>query len=387
MPVIFEAPGATARQESGNDPAGQYILSVLAKRTYTIGDDGACVTADEQLPLCLDPVFDPDDPNLLVDDSDLMPFKLRTDIIVKGHAYGYNGRRQFHAGLQLGDAVKKILVQGDRRCTREASGALVFSAPDPVERIPLSFTYAYGGRDTVAEAAWLQEAVAGSPDEASELRVSAEGSPYAYPRNPSGRGYLIRATPEAVEALQLPNLEDPLDPLTPQRLEVGSRLRWPRMPMPWATGWVAADWFPRVVGLGLLPTYERMTEPFPEVQRGFIADSVLRPASYDLADPFHLTCGASLDMQRPYLHGGEPVRLVSLHPGRPDFTFRLPAERPAIWTDGRKGRLNPTQPVMQTVVIEPDADRVSIVWRGAAQALRPYMEHELEAMPFRVEWA
>ena len=385
MPVTLDTPGATVRQDSAKDPAGQFILSVLVKRTYTV-THGTCVPAAEQLPLCEEPEFDPDDPNLLLQDSDLIPYKLRTDVIVKGHAYGYTGRPKFRAAVRIGGAEKQILVQGDRRCTRSATGALLFSTPQAVDRIPLSFANAYGGRDAVAEAAWLKEAIARSPHESADLRSIAEGSPYAYPRNPSGRGYLIRNTPEAVEPLQLPNLEDPLDPVTPQRLEVGSRLRWPRMPMPWATGWIPADWFPRIVGLGLLPMYEKMAEPFPEVQRGLIADSVLRPSSPELADPFHLTCGASLDMQLPYLRGGEPVRLGSLHPAQGDWAFRLPTERPTIWTDGRNGKFNPTEPVIHTVVIEPDEERVSVVWRGSAQALRPYMEGELPKMPFRVDW-
>jgi hypothetical protein len=385
MPVTLDTPGATVRQDSAKDPAGQFIQSVVVKRTYRV-ERGMCVLASGQVPLCEEPEFDPDDPNLLLQDSDLIPYKLRTDVIVKGHAYGYNGRQKFLAVVRVGGAEKQILVQGDRGCTRSATGALLFSVPDAVDRIPLSFAYAYGGRDTVAEAAWLKDAIARAPHESADLQPSAEGSPYAYPRNPSGRGYLIRNNAAAVEALQLPNLEDPVDRVTPQRLEVGSRLRWPRMPLPWATGWVPADWFPRIVGLGLLPLYERMAEPFPEVQRGFIADSVLRPAQYDLADPFHLTCGASLDMQLPYLRGGEPVRLGSLHPAQADWSFRLPSERPAIWTDGRNGTLNPTEPVIHTVVIEPDEERVSVVWRGSAPALRPYMDAELTTMPFRVDW-
>jgi hypothetical protein len=141
-----------------------------------------------------------------------------------------------------------------------------------------------------------------------------------------------------------------------------------------------------VVGLGIVPLYEKMERPFHEVLRKFIPDNVLRPASYDQADPFHLTCGGSLGLQLPYIQSGESVSLHGIHPTQPDFTFRLPSEKPQIWTDGRKGKLNPTEPVVHTVVIEPDESRVSIVWRGSAPALRPYLPDELEKMPFRVEW-
>jgi hypothetical protein len=42
--------------------------------------------------------------------------------------------------------------------------------------------------------------------------------------------------------------------------------------------------------------------------------------------------------------------------------------------------------VLHHVVIEPDVDRVSVVWRGSAPALRRYMLEELLAMPLLVTW-
>ena len=64
----------------------------------------------------------------------------------------------------------------------------------------------------------------------------------------------------------------------------------------------------------------------------------------------------------------------------------LPSGVPRIWVDGRKGTLKETEPVIHTVVIEPDLDRVTILWRGSAPALRPYLPAELAKMPFNVEW-
>jgi len=387
MALRIDVPCPTVRQESGKDPDGKFILSVLVKRTYTLSRHGECIVADEQLPLCEEPEFNPDDPALLVRDSDLFPYKPRSDVIVMGHAYGYTGRRQFKAVVRVGDATKQILVQGERRCTLTATGRLVFAAPDPVNRIPLSYAYAYGGRDAVAEAAVVDKHTAAKmPGIPPEMLSLADCGPFDYPRNPCGCGYLIKATAQAVEGLRLPNLEDPLDPLAPDRMEVGSPLLWPSMPLPQSTGWVSYDWFPRIVGIGIFPVYQRTENPFSEVVRNYIPDSVLRPARYDQADPFHLTCGASLGLQFPYLRGGEAVMLQNIHPMQQDFSFCLPSEKPNIWTDGRKGLLNATKPVIHTVVIEPDEDRVSVVWRGAATALRPYMEAELAKMPLKVEW-
>jgi hypothetical protein len=56
-------------------------------------------------------------------------------------------------------------------------------------------------------------------------------------------------------------------------------------------------------------------------------------------------------------------------------------------TDGRKGKLNPTEPVIHSVVLGPDDNTVTILWRGSAPALRPYFNQELDTMPFRARWA
>lgn len=387
MSASIEQPCPTVRQESGKDPEGRDILSVLVKRTYVLPMGGDRQLAEEQLPLLDEPRFDPEDEALLVEDTDLFPYKPRTDVVLKGHAYGYSGERKFQVSIRVGDAAKQILVQGERRCTLAPSGKVLFSDPEPADRIPLSYTHAYGGCDEAAEAVAADYFSKRSPQLDPKLVPFGPGSLFRYPRNPCGCGYLLRATPGALERLRLPNLEDPLDPLGADRLEVDSMLAWPRMPLPQATDWVSYAWFPRIAGVGVIPRYEGAEHPFAEANRGYFPEPVVRPARYDQADAFHLTCGASLGLQLPYLRGGEPVTLQKIHPSQPDLSFRLPAERPRIWTDGRKGKLNQTEPVIHTVVIEPDEDRISVVWRGSAPALRPYLPQELEKMPLRVEWA
>ncbi|MBI5590680.1 MAG: DUF2169 domain-containing protein [Deltaproteobacteria bacterium] len=386
MAMKIEQESATAQQVSGKDPAGQWILSVLVKRAYTISDEGECLVAKMQSPLRDEPEFDPDEPALMRHDTDLFPFKPRTDVVVKGHVHCHDGRRQLEAVVRVGAASKHISVFGDRHCKRTADGKIAISTPEPITRIPLCYTRAYGGRDSVAEAAALEQFIGQVPNFDPELLFIKEGSPFLYPRNPCGRGYLISATSKALDALHLPNLEDPLDLLTSERLEAGSPSLWPRMPLPQATDWVAYDWFPRIAGMGIVPPYSRMEQPFAEVNRNYVQENVLKPAGLEAADAFHLTCGASLGLQLPYLQGGEPVLLQNIHPGQATFNFRLPVERPKIWTDGRKGKLNETQPVIHTLVLEPEASRLSVLWRGSAPALRPYLQDELQKMPFRVEW-
>lgn len=388
MTLRIDHPCDTVRQESGKDPQGQYILSVLAKRTYTVLVDGRCVPAEEQLPLVEVPEADEELPDVLGQDTDLHAFKPLSDIVIRGHAYGYRHPTHFYALVRLGRYENRILVVGDRTCSLQGKETVRFSPPAPVEKVPLSYAHAYGGVDEAAEAKY------GNP-----LALPLEGwvdpagmdlgrlSLFRYPRNPCGRGFLTEFDREAVESMVLPNLEDPWDLLTPERLVAGGPERWLEMPIPRSTGWVNYDWFPRVAYFGVVPPHAPPETPPTEVQRGYALEDVLEAT--ELSAPFVARgmCGASLGLQLPFLRDGQEIQLENLHPTQARWSVRLPESRPRIWTDGRKGRFNPTEPVIHTVLIEPDEDRVSVLWRGSAPALRPYLPDELEKMPLFVDWA
>ena len=384
MQVITE-PNSQVRQMSGLDLERSSILSVLAKRTYQILNDGRCALVEEQLPLIGEPENYPDNQKLLAQDTDLFPFKLFTDVIVKGHAYAGVNQSCFEAKIQISRYSKSILVIGERTCMVSPTGRLSFSAPKLLDRVPLRYDYAYGGRDSFAEQQYqnpLREFEAAFP-ETFDLE---DCSPYIYPRNPYGVGYLMEATPNAVAQLRLPNLEDPEDSLSPERLIVGKPGRWPLLPLPQAMDWMNYDSFPRAAFFGILPEFEALNQPIAEVAKKHMGPEVMKPAT--VFERFNLRCtnGASIGLQIPYLKGDEEAELVGVHPKHPAFRFRLPGERPRIWTDGRKGKLNETQPVIHTIMIEPDESRLTILWRGSAPCLRAYMEEELEQMPLRVEW-
>lgn len=378
---IVDAPSATVRQLSGRAPNGQQILSVVVKQTYTIFPDGRCALTEEQLPLCDAPETDPDEPELLLHDFDLYAYKPATDLVVKGHAYG-RGRPSFEATVRATGCEKRVLVVGDRACGMLSSGEIVFSAPAPVDAVPLRYTHAYGGRD------WAAEARYGNPTvmfgDALEADVATRVGPFSYPRNPCGRGYITERTADAVEALTLPNLEDPFDPLSPERLFAASPAYWSAMPVPQATDWVNYHWFPRIACFGVVPPHAATHPPTAEVARGLAPADVLIPHSPTAADAFRLTCGGSLGMHLPHLRGGETIELENIHPVYARFTVHLPSESPAIWTDGRGGRLNPTRPVLHSVVVNLDLAQLTLLWCGSAQALRPYLPDELATMPLRV---
>src|SRR5690606_5960313 len=134
--------------------------------------------------------------------------------------------------------------------------------------------------------------------------------PGLYPRNPIGKGYLVYPDPPIV-GLELPNLEDPSDRLTPQRLFALSPERWHRQPLPWALDWTSPLTYPRELYGGLdawHPCPDLTT--LPEVTRGYAPELV--KASAAPAPHFHQE--ASLGMVAHVPLGGAPVSIVGMHP-------------------------------------------------------------------------
>jgi hypothetical protein len=383
MPITIEAPSANVIQTSGKNPSGALVLSVLAKATYLRDSEGRWNLAPEQLPLTLKPVVN--DAGEVLADSDFYSWKPKTDLVLLGHAYG-RGRSQFDVTVWVNSQpVKKIRVIGDRETAALGGGEIYIGAPAAADKIPLSYTRAYGGIDTAAEAKGpnpLLDLVKTTdlPEEMAQL-----ANRYRYPRNPVGRGFLIEMSVEGINALTLPNLEDPLDLLTPKRLEARKPGYWYRMPLPQGTGWFHPRWFPRLAYFGGCQGVEDEPKTIFEIERGFAPENILKQRPITPADAFALTQGASLGLQLPHLRGGETLTADNVMTGEGRFGIKLP-DRPKIWVDGRKGTLKETEPVIHTVVLEPDLKRVSVVWRGAAPALRQYLPEELEKMPLKVVW-
>jgi hypothetical protein len=381
---VLVGPTPATRQVSGSDPGGRPVLAVLVKFTYRLSGDGRLSPHEKPLPLREELRGDEKNPALLAHDSDLYPWKPLTDVVVQGHAYAPSGQKSFPAGVAVGNEVKSILVLGDRTCGRSSTGKALFSEPAAVEKVPLRYDRAYGGRDAVAERKH------GNP--LAELakyldpRLSADGSsPYLYPRNPAGVGYLVEAAPEAVEGLRLPNLEDPQDRLTPERIAAGGTGRWPLQPLPAGFDWMDPGWFPRIAYVGLVPPHDPPERPLAETARGFAPAGLLDAKPVAEKVDFRAANGASLGLQLPALRGDEECILLNLHRDAPRLAFRLPGRRPKIWTDGRDGKFNKAEVVLHTLLVEPDESRVSLLWRGSAPARRPYLPPELEKMPYRVE--
>jgi hypothetical protein len=386
MGQVITTPSDTAVQLSAHQPDGGWSLAILTRRTYEIDDNGRLGLAAEQPGFLAEPEWDPADSELLLHDMDVFTHKLRTDVVVLGHVHGDGQARRLTAEVKVGGRALQLAVLGERRCTLDRTGRPVFSEPAAIERVPLNYTRSYGGRDVVCEEQRGNPIVGDPRFAAMTEEEAAAASPYLYPRNPCGRGYLIEATRDAVERLLLPQLEDPQDPLTPTRLAVGDPKKWYKMPLPQGTGWIDYGWYPRCAFFGVVPIVERFESAPAEVTRGLVPPALAAGDGKQFIDhAFHAASGASLALQLPHLRGGEPVALTHIHPRRPRWEFAVPYA-PSLAVDARDGTVRPVESVLHTLEIDADAGRLTLVWRGSAPALRRYLPQELEKMPMRVAW-
>lgn len=369
------------KQLSGLESENKHILSVIAKKTFFIDAYGKCTLHKEQLPLYDDIIYYEDNKNLICRDTDYYTLKPLTDIIIKGKAHSKRPTTVFEAHVQVQNYKIKIHVIGKRKAYFSQSGVLNFSQPEIINEMPLRYDFAYGGKDLIAEKRieLLPEDVAVAfPD----INWFAD-SPYRYPRNPEGKGFIVELNTESLDLLELPNLEDPETLLTPQNIVVKKPGNWASMPLPRCTSWVDHTWFPRVAYSGLF-SYKNDTV-LKEISRQLANTDILSNANKHKFN-MRFNNGASLGLQVPFLKPGERINMINIHPKVENFSFQLPAEYPRIWIDGRNGKLIETKPVIHTVEIEPEESRLSIVWRGSGSALRPYHEEELKTMPYKVEW-
>jgi hypothetical protein len=384
-----------ARPVSGVDRNGTFALGVVAKRTYRILPTGACERVGEQVPLVDEPIEHPQSRELLVADTDVLLDKPETDVVICGHTWNHPGRLSWTAAVQVGrHPPRELSVFGDRRVGIDAVGRLLFSQPAYRDSVPLSYMFAYGGCDERAEREGgfeLQALAEQIPADERELALAA-ASPWRYPRNRAGRGYLVEDHTESIEALSLPNLEDPRDLLTPARLVVHDPAHWPLQPLPASLDWLEHGAFPRLGWFGGTPEWDpeeigQHIDAFPEIRFGYGGRELFvmdRPVK-DAFDRRALN-GASLGMRFDYLAGNERITLGNLHKSHPRLAVQLPGERPRLWVDDRSGGVTSLKARLYSVIIHPDDGLVSLVWTGFTKAQRVYLPAEIEKMPFLVEW-
>jgi hypothetical protein len=328
----------------GQTPGGEHVLSVLLKRTFDIVPGGICARAEEDVTIVPGDEFWDSPMNSSVKfETDFVPFKLATDVVINGTAHAPPGTTSCVVAVSIAARTKSVLVTGDRIAKYVKRGLPLFTDPQPFERMELRYERAYGGIDVFSD----------------------KTTTYPYPRNPVGRGFAVANSPDRIENLPLPNLEDPAAPLWPQQLCIEAYDRWEQQPLPAGFGWLGKTWYPRAQLAGILPgdraTEQEMRQAYaklvPEDQR----EAYLKHGLPDM--DFRFFNGASAGLAMPFLDGDETVTIQNLTPDGTQ-SFALPNDRPRLGLDIGNGVQEP-EVVLQTVMLRMDERQADLVWRGA----------------------
>lgn len=363
------------------------LLACVARRTYTFTAAGKLSVADAQAPLTLDPVLS-DQPidalATLEDDTDLVAPKELTDIVFRGTAHSPKKTRELYVAIALGKVARRLRVMGPRHADVAPDGTVRFSAAEGFERCPLTPQAAYGGYDEAAH-----DRLDPPPMEHIHLLGHKPVGLFAYPRNSAGVGYFIDVDRARASGAPLPCVEDPSDPLVPERFFVPVPEAWLDAPIAALTGWLPHSSYPRIVRyvgprLPHLPPARKIREidlgcgdDLAEVKG--LGQGEIHPRALQGASP-----GFALER----LRGDELGILRGLSPDAEEARFSLPGEAPRFTLhvpDVKKG-FSP-KPVLQTVRIDGDRRELSLTWCATVPLLGRPLQSFLEQCELTVEWA
>jgi hypothetical protein len=207
----------------------------------------------------------------------------------------------------------------------------------------------------------------------------------AYPRNPAGRGFLVGDDEARLVGMLAPNLDDASDPVEPGRMMAPDPLAWLDLPVAACYEPIDPMTFPRSA-FGLQPDASPPRRPVHELALGALApdDLVERDPFAPPLPRFHNAAPAGLAVCR--LTGGERVQLWNLHPAHAFLELDLPGDVPEIVIEPPGVAPRRLAPLLQTVLIEPDEDRVTLTWAGVLEVAAPYPEEMIAAMRHGVVW-
>jgi hypothetical protein len=332
----------------GRNDRGEDVFSVLVKRSYRVADGRTAERSEvDQAFRMIDEYYDDGDPDwsTVKYESELAPFKSAIDVVVIGKAHAPNAApaQRMTVSVAVGGQEKTLVVTGDRECHHRDRKAPVFSDPQPFLEMEIRYDFAYGGRD-----------------EKSDPNI-----PFHYPRNSMGKGLALRNVREVVEGLRLPNVEDPDDLLTPERVIVEDPMRWHLQPVPQGFGWRQRTWYPRCALLGAWPAFLAVGTVTAEERMGLLPQNHVALAKQGRLAPreAEFNNGASLGLAFESLQGDERVALRGLSPAG-TLEFGLPGDAPEISLDLGEG-LKTLETRMHTISIRPEDLEIDIIWRGA----------------------
>lgn len=303
----------------GMEASGREFLVVVIKGTFRIPTErGASLQLHElQRPLMMsDEFFGEPGKSAPKYEVDFALRKRRCDVLLNGTAYAPGGKavERMIVGVQVGGWSKSLAVVGDRFWRKV--GGVQATAPEPFTSMPVNYDRAFGGVD---------------------LRHDDPGQHAAFMPNPSGRGFHKHLKSEWLHESPLPNTEELRNSVS----DPGGDYR------PMAFGPIGRSWHPRLEYAG---TYDQkwLDDVFPFL-----------PADFD--EQYYQSAPA--DQQVPIPLGEQSVVLLNLTPDA-QREFQLPHfEAPVQFHPKNSGRED-AMASLDTVVFEPDEERVTMTWRA-----------------------
>lgn len=296
------------------DVNGIDTIFTVVKATFTIADH--VVLADEQVPISLrdEHYADPESSSIRVP-SDVCLGKPGTDVLLKGSACAPSNQPTWQMDVSVGVGALRhtVRVFGDR-VWDGSSGLASIAWVAPFIQMPLVWERAFGGSD-----------------------VGSKG-PHLFRQNPVGTGFRASGSSQSMSGHPLPNLEDPQAPIS----------SWQDTPRPAGFAPIGPSWLPRAVYAG---TYDEAWQQ----HRAPYLPADFNPRFFQLAPAAMVVPG--------FLQGGEIVDLRGVTPNGAT-QFALPTVRPQV-TYRRDSGSQAKPGVLDTLLIEPDANRFVLVWRSA----------------------
>jgi hypothetical protein len=291
------------------DRAGIDTLYVIVKATVTL--QPRLVLAPEQLPPVMADEYYGDPANTsLKAVSDLHIGKPGTDVLITGRAKAPRPATEMEVRVSVAERQVSLRVLGDRVWRGDGTA----SEPEPFTEMPLVWERAYGGVHHTGE------------------RILA-----AEERNPVGRGFLGDREPKELEGSPAPNLLDPAAPLEKLGDQAAPACFAPSAPA----------WLPRRQFAG---TYD---EAWQRSRAPYLPDDF---------DPRFLQCASGEMRFERFLQGSEPVRITGMTLEGP-IEFSVPTVRPQIEVVVAGSPASP-RAELETLWIEPDENRASLIWRA-----------------------
>jgi hypothetical protein len=332
---LINATRMTAGYNMGLEPSGRELLVVVIKATFVLPKAGEQVRlADEQLPLIMADTFS-GEPGFSapMQEIDFAPRKHRCDVLLTGHARAPAGKQvaRMRAGLRVGPMEKVFDVVGDRAWQAGLTG-ITASEPLPFTEMPVSYDRAFGGADRYSE---------------------DESEHDAYLPNPVGRGWHKHLKNAWVDGMPLPNIE-----------AVGGGVSFPNdKRTPVALGPLGRGWPQRARYAG---TYDDawLADVFPFL-----------PADFD--ERYYQA--APEDQQLPVPKAPMDVVLTGFTADGPR-QFTLPHFEAPVHVFPKRGEREFHSGTLDTIVFEPDLERVTMTWR----VTRPLKKSIFEIAQVRV---